>query len=249
MEVITIVTILITWIIPTFLPNYQEEFENVMSPSQVQRGRSIIHSIFTMPLLAIGCMYLLKHLFGEGGVVFVFSAHTFILLLFFVSTIYWRGQFKAAKKESLIKAKHFFNQFPWDKVEHAYGQATDSPEYLTNLINEKDEFLDAREDAINDFLYARPWHQYTVYSSTPYAVKCVHYIIENVDVSSFYVGKSPLLFDLIHFVNLCTHAAQNDEKLKNTIIDGKEIYKRFQNHPNQGVREKSAELVVFCVSR
>lgn len=248
MELITITVVVITWMILSFIPSFEDEFENVISPNQIESGRSILHSIFTFPLLAIGLMFLLKQFFGDGGIIFIFSMHLLLILLTIVSNIYWWNQYKAAKKESLIKAKQFFKQFPWEQVKHAYGIATDSPEYLFTLIKENEEFTDAREDAVYDFLYARPWHQSDVYSSTPYAIYCVQYIIENVDISRLKIGDNPLLFDLFHFICLCLHGAQSDEKLRTSITEGKELYKSFQNHPNPKVQEEALELVTFCKS-
>lgn len=145
-----------------------------------------------------------------------------------------------------IKLNQYFNQFPWDELEDAYGKATDAPIYLSQLIGEDDE---AREDAINDYLYARPWHQWDVYSSTPYAIKCVHYIIKNVDVSRLKIDDTPLLYFLLHFILICTHGAKTDEKLKDAIIEGNQVYKRFQNHPNAKTAKISNKLVKFCMKK
>ena len=83
MELVTIIVVVITWMILTFIPSFEEEFESVMSPNQIESGRSIVHSIFTFPLLAIGLMYLLKQLFGDVGIIFIFSSINVFLFLEF----------------------------------------------------------------------------------------------------------------------------------------------------------------------
>ena len=152
----------------------------------------------------------------------------------------------AAKEEALIKARLFFDQFPWDKVQHAYGQATDSPDYLYVLIDQDKNNEDITEDIVNDYLYARPWHQWDVYSSTPYAIQCVLYIIENVDVSHLKTIDRPLIYSFFHFIEICTHGAKTDETLREEITKGLSTYQRFQNHPNSYVKESVGKLIKFC---
>lgn len=245
MEIIAVITIPISWSLITFTTDYERKFEDVISPDQIRKGRSIIHSIVTLPLLFISLMFLFRYAFGDVGVAIIFSLQLLVLLLYVIHFIYWRSQYKAAKAESLDQAKEYFEQFPWGEVEHAYGVATDSPDFLMELIiDHQDE--DHRENAVNDFLYARPFHQWDVYSSTPYAIQCVLYIIKNVDVSHLKTIDGSLIYNLFHFINICIHGAKRSEALKKVIINDEPLYQSFVNHPDKLVREQVAELLSFC---
>jgi len=138
---------------------------------------------------------------------------------------------------------HYFNQFPWNELEDAYGKAIDAPIYLFDLIGNDEE---AREEAVNDYLFAKPWHQYSVYSSTPYAVKCVLHIIEKENISNLFVGTEPLVLYLLKFICLCRDGAESDDKLKKSILDGKPTYYECLDHPNSKVSKVAGKLIRFC---
>jgi hypothetical protein len=210
METITVLTILISWSLITFTTDYERKFEEVYSPDLITEGRSIIHSVVTLPLLIIALMFLFRYALGDVGVAIIFSLQLLVLLLYVIHFIYWQFQFRAAKAESFAQTKEYFKQFPWDELIGAYGVVSDAPEYLFDLISDDDE---AREDSVNDFLFATAWHQHSTYSCTPYVVECVLHIIKSEDINDKMVGSYSLMFYLMSFIEMCIHGSKSDPKL------------------------------------
>jgi hypothetical protein len=58
-------------------------------------------------------------------------------------------------------------KFPWWRLTHCRGLATDVPQILRDLTSQDE---DVREEAVNDGLFDRLTHQYTVYPASVYAV-------------------------------------------------------------------------------
>jgi hypothetical protein len=245
MDIVTVILILLCWLAATFIPSYKKAFKNATSPNQVKRSLSSVQMLFAIPAFFTGMLFFYATLKNEAAEAILFGSLLVLLLLGIAHSLYWRKKYITAKLQSLTKAKKYFDQFPWGEVDHAYGVATDSPYYLMELIiNHEDE--DNRENAVYDFLYARPWHQWDVYSSTPYAASCVIYIIKNVDVSDLSIDETSLLYHLFSFLNICTHGAKSFEALKKVIIDDEPLYQSFVNHPEKLVREQVSELLSFC---
>ncbi len=67
------------------------------------------------------------------------------------------------------------DEIPWEKLEHAYGEAKDVPGLIRKLAS-KD--IKEREDALW-YLYGNIWHQGTVYEATSFAVPFLIELLEN----------------------------------------------------------------------
>jgi hypothetical protein len=81
-------------------------------------------------------------------------------------------------------------QIPWEKLGHAYGEATDVPDCLRLLAS-----VDPRKRKQGQHaLYGNIYHQGTTYSATPYAVP---YLIEMLECT--------LVQDKPHIVNYCVN--------------------------------------------
>ena len=63
------------------------------------------------------------------------------------------------------------DEIPWDRLSHAYGEATDVPDILRALAG-------GDEDALDD-LFGNIWHQGTVYEATAYAVPFLIELLEH----------------------------------------------------------------------
>ena len=62
------------------------------------------------------------------------------------------------------------DQFPWWAVRAAYGPPKQMPQWVRDLESADEDIW---EDAVNDGLWSWLLHQYTLYSSTPYAIPYV----------------------------------------------------------------------------
>ncbi len=60
------------------------------------------------------------------------------------------------------------NNIEWNKLSHAYGDASDVPELIEGLLSSDKKVF---EEAIYE-LFGNIWHQGTVYEATPKAIPC-----------------------------------------------------------------------------
>lgn len=126
----------------------------------------------------------------------------------------------------------------WDKLEHAYGKATDAPKYLNDLRSSDENELD---EAVDHFLLSSACHQYTTYSCTPSVVKCV---VATLSFSYFEIEQTSGIFD---FLKACTNSARNKGDLKREILNGIECYRKYANHKDVRVVENVKMLLEFCM--
>lgn len=135
------------------------------------------------------------------------------------------------------------NSIPWESLEHAYGSAKNAPQAFDDLLGDDEN---AREDAVNEFLFSSALHQYTTYSCTPYVVRCVLDIIRNSDIKDLESIGSPLIRELLGFINACTQSAKSDIKLRSEILDGVDCYRGHLEHPDRKTAKAASELLNFC---
>lgn len=140
---------------------------------------------------------------------------------------------------------NLIKSIPWDKLEDAYGSSVSAPESFVDLLGE-DEGL--RDNAVDEFLLSSAFHQYSTYSCTPYVVRIVLHIIENENISSLETIGKPLLSLLLGFINVCTHGAKSDLKLKQEIIKGKNIYMKANELVDNDSAKNAKELLEFCLN-
>lgn len=132
----------------------------------------------------------------------------------------------------------FINDYKWNELEQAYGNAADAPAWLIDLTSEDE---DIRDEAIYEFLHSQACHQYTTYSCTPPVVKCVIYILNN-----HHYEDEDALAEVLGFVQACTYNAKTIETLRAEILKGIYCYSKFVNHNNERVRKEAQKLVEFC---
>jgi hypothetical protein len=70
------------------------------------------------------------------------------------------------------------DKIDWKKLEHAYGEASDVPQFIRNLASEDS---DLRDQALYE-LYGNIFHQGTRYQATPYAIPFIFELIRETNV-------------------------------------------------------------------
>ncbi|HEX2348340.1 MAG TPA: hypothetical protein VHI51_07890 [Ktedonobacterales bacterium] len=70
------------------------------------------------------------------------------------------------------------DQVPWSTLEHAYGDAGDIPDLIRALVSSDP---DEREQA-QDMLDMGPFHQESLYSCTPFVVRCLMQLAQEPDM-------------------------------------------------------------------
>lgn len=70
------------------------------------------------------------------------------------------------------------NNIEWNKLSHAYGDASDVPELIEGLPSSDKKVF---EEAIYK-LFGNIWHQRTVYEATPKAIPFLIFIFENKEI-------------------------------------------------------------------
>ena len=96
MVLVTCLFIVSFWWLLTIIPDYQDNYKDVRNDDFEIGGRSLIHSIFTMPLMLIGLMFLFKKFFGMGAVVFFFNFHLLVLVILGTYTLFWWIRYRFA---------------------------------------------------------------------------------------------------------------------------------------------------------
>ncbi len=141
-------------------------------------------------------------------------------------------------------ASEIINSISWKTLEHAYGSAENAPQAFEDLQGDD---KDARDDAVNEFLLSSAIHQYTTYSCTPYVVRCVLDIIRNGDIEALESIGAPLVRELFGFINACTPSANNDNTLRNEIINGLDCYQEYLDHHDRKTAKIANVLLKFCI--
>jgi hypothetical protein len=76
----------------------------------------------------------------------------------------------------------------WQRLEHAYGQASDVPELIRNLTSPAPDIREQAQERLRSTI----WHQGTVYEATAYAIPFLIELLEHPEVP----GRDHILFDL-----------------------------------------------------
>jgi len=70
---------------------------------------------------------------------------------------------------------------PWGQLSHAFGPATDAPQWIRALASAD---ADQRSAAVYHFLLSSAFHQYTLYSATPHVIPFVIEALRDPTLSS-----------------------------------------------------------------
>ena len=145
------------------------------------------------------------------------------------------------------------NSVPWERLHHAYGLATDAPKHIRDLDSDDE---DERQEAINQFLWSSAFHQYTLYTATPFVIPFVIEALASPTLAerSDGVGR-PMKRELMHFLRMCAKGGQRDIHgdpdpqdltIEDAMLSGKYLYERYANDPDNHVRSEANWLRLFC---
>lgn len=144
----------------------------------------------------------------------------------------------------------------WRKLRHAYGPADDAPRWIRALNSEVE---DDRTEAINHFLWSSVFHQYTVYTATPFVIPFVVEALESATLAERDDGMGhPMKRELIHFIRLCAESGQRSVQgweawpaprgstIEEAVRAGRRIYASYSDDAESRVRTDAAWLLNFC---
>jgi len=151
---------------------------------------------------------------------------------------------------------NFIDSLPWSEVAHAYGVATDAPGQLRCLISAD---VDEREDAVHGFLYSSIFHQYSLYSATPFVMLSVLKILEWHDIPKQAGGTciGSIAYELLHFIRICAECGQRSVQglphpssptIENVVRSGLETYRKYASHEEAVVRAEADALLIWVES-
>jgi HEAT repeat protein len=150
-------------------------------------------------------------------------------------------------------------EIPWDRLGHAYGQASDVPGLLRELAEGNDKALNA--------LFGNIWHQGTVYEATSYAVPFLIELLEapEADITGLLgllsaIAESSAPSDTLADAQPPSTRRQAEhwgERLESLLASrraafsavaaGMPVYLRFLLDPAEGVRAWAAYLLGLTV--
>lgn len=145
----------------------------------------------------------------------------------------------------MSKVEDVINNIPWSKYSHAYGDATDAPTELLNLLSE-DEVLSC--NAFYDWLYGAVFHQYTLYSATPFAIEVVLAILRYEDLRDKTINDLPTEDMLIEWLHSCLESSSEHENVVEALSKGKDVYERYCSIPKAKYLDKALQLKNMVVS-
>ena len=142
---------------------------------------------------------------------------------------------------------------PWGKLKHAYGDAVDAPKWIRAFDSAEEE---DRMEAINYFLLSCAFHQYTLYTVTPFVIPFVIEALESATLGERSTGMcSSMKLELIHFLRLCAqcgqramygHPSPQAPTVEDSIFAGEELYQRCVEDSDERVRSDALWLLDFC---
>ena len=148
------------------------------------------------------------------------------------------------------------DSIPWRRLRHAYGSAVDAPKWIRALDSENEE---DRTEAVNRFLWSSAFHQYTLYTATPFVIRFVVEALAFPALAERTDGMGqPMKRDLIHFLRLCAEAGQRAVRgwkrwpspksptIEDSILAGASLYERYAHDENDRVQSDARWLVNFC---
>jgi len=143
---------------------------------------------------------------------------------------------------------------PWQLLSHAYGSAIDVPQILIDLESDDE---DIRDDAIYGGLWSAVFHQYTLYSATPYTIPFVIKILRKPNVLA--------VDQLLHFIRCCAECGDKAistfptprnlrrklkcislPKIRDVVVEGQDIYEFFADAAESSIVEDAKWLAAYC---
>lgn len=138
------------------------------------------------------------------------------------------------------------DSIPWGRLSHAYGPATDAPQWIRALDSED---ADQRSEAVYHFLLSSAFHQYTLYSVTPHVIPFVIEALRDRTLSSRPVMKDggPVMKEgLLGFLRGCARVSQLTDDVGRAIVPGRDVYASYVDDPGLRTRDHAAKLLAFC---
>src|SRR5512145_3027057 len=129
---------------------------------------------------------------------------------------------------------------PWNQLTHCRGPASDAPGYIRDL-NSNDE--KARVFAVDDFLFDRIIHQYTLYPATPRVVPFIIEALADPALGMRRYGETLMKTELLNFLHVCAMVSFHNDDVGREVIKGKSVFMNFTEDPDQDTRKYALELV------
>ncbi len=142
------------------------------------------------------------------------------------------------------------DSMPWQQVSHAYGPAKDAPTELRRLVASD---VEERMDAICGFLYSSAFHQYSIFSATPYVIRCVAKMLMLDELPELPCGMNnrPMAYELLHFIRICAERGQeaiegttrlDAPTIEEAVSELMPTLERYLAHSDPKVREEARML-------
>jgi hypothetical protein len=149
----------------------------------------------------------------------------------------------ARSQRKWMSTESFIAKMPWSRLCHAYGRATDAPRAFKDLLGQDQ---DARDEVYYDWLYSAVFHQYTMYSATPSAIRAVLYILENEDLTDLEVMGRPLGLCLLEWLYSCARSSQGMRRVQAALREGRACYEAYVSNRDQETADLAESLIEFC---
>jgi hypothetical protein len=132
---------------------------------------------------------------------------------------------------------------PWHMMDHAYGNAADAPQELSNLFSE-DEVLSG--NAYYDWMLSAVFHQYTLYSATPPVVHIVILMFKTMDLKTLLVSEENAAVLLLDWLASCSVSWQRNPEVAAELRMGWGIYEQFSQTDTQELKVIAQKLLAWC---
>lgn len=140
-------------------------------------------------------------------------------------------------------------QFPWWRLTHCRGFATDVPQILRDLASPNEE---VKEDAVNEGLFDRLSHQYTVYPASFFSLPFIVGILRNQGINTHH-GVVSYLEIVLQREKSCFHTLTSLLSLglkrpntHATLLPVRNRLVEFSSFSERNTAESARHLVGFC---
>ncbi len=140
-------------------------------------------------------------------------------------------------------------KFPWWRLTHCRGVATDVPQILRDLTSQDE---DVRDEAVNNGLFDRLTHQYTVYPASVYAVPYLVGISRVLDADT----RSSIIAYLYRVVTVETSTSHHLANMLQLGLKRPDVHQsilsiRYELNelaasPDSHTAEAARQLLKFC---
>ena len=139
-------------------------------------------------------------------------------------------------------------QVPWGLLTHCRGVATDVPQIIQNLSS---RFENVWMEAVNDGLWDRLCHQYTLYPASPYVIP---FLIELLQGNK--LRNHPARRDVLAYLEICARTGDHGipagcperPGVPDLILKGRDVYAQYAEDEDGEVQVEARALTRYCES-